>query len=278
MVVRFVRVVTGLALVAGMMTAPSDVRAQDPKIPEHPHFTPYTLKPELRNAPEVTRQLAELYPPLLRDAGIGGTAIYWLYIDYTGEVRKVQLFRSSGYEALDAAAGRVASAMAFSPAMNRDRAVNVWVQVPVTFATGRAGAAGALQETRRVRPRERTAEALPPPPARRAVARSEIIAAPMFTPYTEKPELRNGEETARALQRNYPPLLRDAGIGGTATVWFLIDEEGVVVRSELAKTSGYEALDVAALTVAETMEFLPARNRGEPVLVWVQIPVSFSSK
>jgi outer membrane biosynthesis protein TonB len=34
----------------------------------------------------------------------------------------------------------------------------------------------------------------------------------------------------RALERNYPPLLRDAGIGGTPVVWFFIDENGRVLK------------------------------------------------
>ena len=54
-------------------------------------------------------------------------------------------------------------------------------------------------------------ENLPPPPT--ASNNEDISAAPRFTPFTVRPELRNRAEIARALERNYPPLLRDAGIG-----------------------------------------------------------------
>jgi protein TonB len=93
-----------------------------------------------------------------------------------------------------------------------------------------------------------------------------------------KPELRNAGAVARALQAAYPPLLRDAGIGGTTIVWFLIDEEGDVLKRQVERSSGHGALDEAALAVAGSMRFHPAMNRDEPVLVWVQIPVTFSSK
>ena len=39
--------------------------------------------------------------------------------------------------------------------------------------------------------------------------------APTFTPYTIEPEITNKREVAAALRREYPPLLRDAGVGGT---------------------------------------------------------------
>ncbi len=101
---------------------------------------------------------------------------------------------------------------------------------------------------------------------------------PAFTPYTRNPQLRNDQEVLRALERDYPPLLRDAGIGGTTVLWFFIDQAGRVVNVRLHVSSGYDALDEAAVRVARVMEFTPAENRGRSVSVWVQIPVKFSAK
>jgi TonB family protein len=277
MAIRRIGGIAGLAGVVGVMLLSAPASGQDPEVEARPTFTPYTLKPELKNAADVTREMMALYPPLLRDAGIGGSAVYWLFIDRTGEVRNVQLFRSSGYRELDEAAARVAHAMQFRPAQNRDRPVDVWVQIPVNFVAD-AALPSRQAEVRRSRPLERQTEELPPPPPARRATRAEIMLEPTFTPYTVKPELSNQAETRDALQRHYPPLLRDAGIGGTSVLWFLIDEEGAVVERSIAKASGYEALDAAALRVAETMRFTPARNRDERVLVWVQIPITFSSK
>ena len=71
-------------------------------------------------------------------------------------------------------------------------------------------------------------EDLPPPPEE--VTTTDISAAPTFTPYTVRPDIKNRDAVARALEREYPPLLRDAGIGGTVQVWFFIDEQGKVVK------------------------------------------------
>jgi periplasmic protein TonB len=119
-------------------------------------------------------------------------------------------------------------------------------------------------------------ENLPPPPS--AGGGQDLSAAPVFTPMTVAPELRNRQAVARALERNYPPLLRDAGIGGTPTVWFFIDENGRVVRHLLDQSSGYDQLDQAAIAVANIMEFSPALNQNRRVPVWVSIPIVFQAR
>jgi protein TonB len=119
-------------------------------------------------------------------------------------------------------------------------------------------------------------ENLPPPPSASA-GDADLSAAPVFTPMTVRPELLNRPEVQRALVRNYPPLLRDAGIGGSPTVHFFIDENGRVLRRLLSQESGYPALDEAAMAVAEVMRFSPALNRDKKVQVWVEIPIIFSA-
>jgi protein TonB len=127
---------------------------------------------------------------------------------------------------------------------------------------------------------ENPIENLPPPPTAvtGGTARAELERAPTFTPYTVAPELRNREDVTKALEMYYPPLLRDAGIGGTVLVWFFIDETGTVRRSQVNTSSGYEALDQAALKVADVMRFSPAQNRDKKVPVWVALPVRFTTK
>lgn len=92
------------------------------------------------------------------------------------------------------------------------------------------------------------------------------------------PRLLNREQVARTLERTYPPLLRDAGIAGTVIVHFMIDADGSVLRRELGRSSGHDALDAAALAVAAEMQFAPAYNRGLPVRVWVAVPVVFRTR
>jgi protein TonB len=90
------------------------------------------------------------------------------------------------------------------------------------------------------------------------------------------PWLKNGPAVARTLAREYPAPLRDAGIGGQVLLWLLIDQTGTVDRALVKTSSGFEALDAAAMRVAVTMEFTPALNRDRRIPVWVAIPVDFT--
>ena len=116
-------------------------------------------------------------------------------------------------------------------------------------------------------------EDLPPPPTDDGVV--DIAAAPVFTPMTVRPEIRNRPEVQAALMREYPPILRDAGIGGTVVVWFFITEEGIVQDKRVSQTSGQVQFDEAALRVAEVFRFSPALNRDQRVQVWIEVPITF---
>jgi len=100
-----------------------------------PTFTPYEIRPSLRNVEEVQRILEEEYPTMLRDAGVGGTVIVHFFIEPMGVVGNAVLAESSGQAQLDAAALRVARHFAFTPAYSRDLPVAVWVAIPITFRT-----------------------------------------------------------------------------------------------------------------------------------------------
>jgi len=120
---------------------------------------------------------------------------------------------------------------------------------------------------------------LPPPPTLTDVDKGRALEeAPAFTPFTVKPDVKNREEVQRAMEREYPAILREAGIGGTVLVWFFINDEGHVIRTLVRETSGYAQLDQAALKVAEIIEFTPALNRDKRVPVWISLPVTFTLK
>jgi protein TonB len=122
---------------------------------------------------------------------------------------------------------------------------------------------------------------LPPPPTTAGSGgemKADIAKAPVFTPFTVPPRLLNPDAIREALEHAYPPLLREAGIGGDVLVWFFIDEDGVVVNTELKTSSGYQALDEAALTIAPLMRFTPALNRDRKVKVWVSLPITFNTR
>jgi TonB family protein len=211
-----------------------------PEPTRQPVFTPMTVRPELTNSAAITQLLKEAYPPLLRDAGIGGRVSVWLYLNDNGVVQRLQVSQSSGRAELDQAALRVASGMRFTPAYNRDQRVPVWIELPVIF-TPQGGQGGQQQAVRKL-----TVEQRP---------------------------LVNTAEVQAALVRNYPPLLRDAGIGGQVVVWMYVEANGEVTKTQVAKPSGYPALDEAALKLAPIMRFRPA-----PTADWIEVPVTFSAK
>lgn len=122
-------------LPAGEAVAPDgrDGPASISELREEPTFTPFTVAPSIRNRSEVVAAMNDEYPPLLREAGIGGTVVVWFFIDENGEVGETLIDESSGHVALDEAALRVADAFRFSPALNDDEEVPVWVMFPITF-------------------------------------------------------------------------------------------------------------------------------------------------
>jgi TonB family protein len=52
----------------------------------------------------------------------------------------------------------------------------------------------------------------------------------------------------------------------------------VVADSRVTRSSGHDLLDQAARAVMSEVTFSPARNRGEAVAVWIQLPVTFGTR
>lgn len=113
--------------------APSTMLEQ-PSLEDQPTFTPYEVKPEVRNAAELQKLLEKSYPATFREAGVGGRVVLWVFIDEKGAVRNTRIVTSSGFAELDEVAqGILRDYARFSPAYNRDERVPVWIQMPVDF-------------------------------------------------------------------------------------------------------------------------------------------------
>jgi len=104
---------------------------------DRPSFIPRDVDPKLENGSEIQRLLQRYYPPSLKDVGIGGKVILWLWVNDKGQVGKTVVQTSSGYDALDQAAAKVATNMHFKPAINRDKPIGVWVSQAITFQVQR---------------------------------------------------------------------------------------------------------------------------------------------
>lgn len=190
---------------------PAAVVPADPPLPpsdptqdlsQAPTFTPYEQAPEILDRAELVRSMRSAFPPALRDAGIGGTARVWVFIDEDGVVQNTRLVESAGRSELDEAAEAVLRQVRFKPAINRGQAVPVWVQMPVTFQVP-SGPDPAP-------PAEQPSSAAGPP-ARSTLAPDTLL---LWT----------------ALERYYPSLLQ-AGPGQHRVVWFLTSSNGEVLQT-----------------------------------------------
>jgi TonB family protein len=92
---------------------------------------------------------------------------------------------------------------------------------------------------------------------------------------TVKPQVLNVDEIQKQMQRRYPPHLLDAGVGGTVVLDFFVDESGTPTEWSIAQSSGHQILDDAALRMASTFRFSPARRRDQVVPTWARFPIRF---
>ena len=73
----------------------------------------------------------------------------------------------------------------------------------------------------------------------------------------------------------YPAAVRNLGVEGTVQILAYIDTSGRVSHSKVGKGL-YPALDTIALKAIGETRFVPARQRGLAVPVWISFPVEFS--
>jgi len=84
------------------------------------------------------------------------------------------------------------------------------------------------------------------------------------------------DELPQAVHRGaplYPEIARRAQVEGTVTIAALVSREGLVTRTVIAKS--IPELDEEAVRAVEQWTFQPARSRGKPVAVWINVPVDF---
>jgi protein TonB len=84
---------------------------------------------------------------------------------------------------------------------------------------------------------------------------------------------------ARALERNYPAVLRDSRVSGRVIVELVVDEDGVPIEgSARVIEASHPAFGEATLRMAERFRFRPAKIDGTPVPVVVTIPIVWTAR
>ena len=73
---------------------------------------------------------------------------------------------------------------------------------------------------------------------------------------------------------SYPDSAREAGVEGTVLVHALVCKNGMVFATRVVVS--IPLLDAAAVRAVEQWRFTPARIAGQPVAVWVAVPIRFT--
>ena len=81
----------------------------------------------------------------------------------------------------------------------------------------------------------------------------------------------------KELPFRYPPALYAQKVQGNVTLRIYIDRDGSIVvdSTRVAETSGFNALDSAAMKGSRDLKFEPAKTQGVPVPVSILLPVFF---
>ena len=81
----------------------------------------------------------------------------------------------------------------------------------------------------------------------------------------------------KELPFRYPPALYAQKVQGNVTLRIFIDSNGSIVAdsTRIAETSGFTALDSAAMKGSRDLKFEPAKTMGQPVPVSILLPVYF---
>jgi TonB family protein len=101
-----------------------------------------------------------------------------------------------------------------------------------------------------------------------------IVPATAVPGDTMRPVLVNGAALTRALRREYPPALRDAGLRGSAEVRFRVTEQGIPADLRALEAS-HPAFGEAAVRALANARFRPARVDGSAVPYTLTLPVQF---
>ena len=90
-------------------------------------FIPYD------DPPVALSPIRPTYPEIAQEAGIEGVVIVQAFIDKKGRVKETLILKGVPNTGLDEAAMEAIRKTTFRPAKQRERAVGVWISIPVNF-------------------------------------------------------------------------------------------------------------------------------------------------
>ncbi|MEK7727202.1 MAG: M56 family metallopeptidase [candidate division KSB1 bacterium] len=211
---------------------------------------------EFDTPPEVVSFAGPQYPEAAKAAQVQGMVFVQMELDTEGNVAAARILRSramteAGTEDVEAlgygleeAALAAARAAKFKPAMKAGQPQRVTITMPFSFK-------------------------LDHNPAAQLPKQEATTSAQVSQPFDQAPEM------LRAFDLKYPELMRKAGIAGTTYLEIGVSAAGETEAVAIAKSSGNESLDQAALAAARVMKWKPAYYQNKPVAVKVVLPAQF---
>lgn len=104
------------------------------------------------------------------------------------------------------------------------------------------------------------------------------IAAPVAAAPAAPPAVQLPSSDASYLQNPsppYPPISRRMGEQGKTTIRVLIGVDGLPQRAEIAKSSGFDRLDQAAMATVMRWRYSPGKRGGVPEAMWFNVPINW---
>ena len=101
--------------------------------PPHPPSGPKVVFIPYDDPPVAMSPIRPVYPEIAQEAGIEGVVIVQAFIDEKGRVKETLILKGVPNTGLDEAAMEAIKKTRFRPAKQRERAVGVWISIPVNF-------------------------------------------------------------------------------------------------------------------------------------------------
>ncbi|WP_306519965.1 energy transducer TonB [Rheinheimera sp.] len=124
-------------------------------------------------------------------------------------------------------------------------------------------------------PSERAIQApAPEPEVAKPVKTAPAKTAPQAAPAVQPPSAQ-----AQGLQNRaprYPQLSRKKKEQGTVLLKLLVKADGTVGNISVLKSSGFSRLDQAALQAVKHWRFVPAKQQGQSIDFWYEMPMTFA--
>ena len=210
--------------------------------------------------PEMIHQEPPPYPAKAKQAGIEGAVWIKSLVNKKGEVVESMLGKSSGHDMLDKAALAAAEKCKYKPALQNSQPVAVWVTFKTDFVLDDCEGDKKAQKAEKAKKDQEAKK-----------AKATHITKDEFVEVASMPEVIHTESPV------YPEKLAQAGISGVVMVKSMVASDGSVKNAEVAKSSGHDMFDKAALKAAYKCKYKPAIDKnGKAVATWIQYKVDFN--